>query len=75
MTDIKPVTTDELGKPSPVPQPKVVAAGVAGAITVLVVFIVNTVWPDLTIPPEASSAFTVVISFIAGYIKRPSGLN
>lgn len=76
MTDqSKPVTTNELGEPTNVPQPKLVAAGVAGAVTILVVFAVNLIWPDVEIPAEASSAFTVVISFIAGYFKRPSGIS
>ena len=57
--------------PSAAPVPKVVAAGVAGAVTILVVFIVQTVFPDFEIPAEASSAFTVLVSFAAGYFKRP----
>ena len=76
MTDsTKPVTTDSAGFPTSEPQPKIVAAGVAGAITVLVVFAVNLIWPGVEIPAEASSAFTIVISFIAGYFKRPSGIS
>lgn len=69
------VTTDEAGKPTPQPQPKVIAGGVAGAATILVVFIIQSVWPDFKIPAEAASAFTVLISFAASYLKRPSGIS
>lgn len=65
---------DNMSKPEPekaslTPQPKVAAAGIAGAITVLVVFAVNLIWPDVVIPPEVASAFTAIVAFAAGYIK------
>lgn len=56
-------------KPSLKPQPKVAAAGTAGAITILVVFAVNLIWPDVEIPNEVASAFTAIVAFAAGYIK------
>lgn len=52
------------------PEPKVAAAGIAGAITVLVVFAVNLIWPDLEIPNEVAAAFTAIVAFAAGYIKK-----
>jgi hypothetical protein len=76
MTDtIKPVTTDEAGEPTLVPQPKILTAGVAGAITVVVVFAVQAVWPDFEIPDPVAVALTTIITFAAGYFKRPSGIN
>lgn len=57
-------------KPSLVPVPKVAAAGIAGAITVLLVFIVESIWPNFEIPTTVSSAVTAIIAFAAGYMKR-----
>lgn len=51
------------------PTPKVAAAGIAGAVTVLVVFAVNLIWPDVEIPNEVAAAFTAIVAFAAGYIK------
>lgn len=56
-------------KHSLVPQPKVAAAGIAGAITVLVVFAVGLIWPNVEIPNEVAAAFTALVAFAAGYIK------
>lgn len=47
--------------------PKVQAAGAAGAITVLLVWIAGMF--GLDVPAEAASAFTVLISTVAAYIK------
>lgn len=47
--------------------PKVQAAGAAGAVTVLLVWIAGMF--GLDVPPEAASAFTVLVSAAAGYIK------
>jgi hypothetical protein len=47
--------------------PKVAAAGVAGAATVLVVWLLESVGVD--VPPEAASAFTTLFAFGAGFIK------
>lgn len=51
------------------PTAKVAAAGIAGAVTVLVVFAVNLIWPDLEISNEVAAAFTAIVAFAAGYIK------
>lgn len=56
-------------KTSLTPVPKVAAAGIAGAVTVLVVFAVNLIWPELVIPNEVAMSFTAIVSFAAGYIK------
>ena len=49
------------------PVPKVVAGGVAGAVTILLVYIASML--GLDVPPEVSSAFTVIVSAGAGYLK------
>ena len=47
--------------------PKVAAGGLAGAATILVVFVAGAF--GLEIPPEVSSAFTTLVAFAAGYLK------
>lgn len=57
-------------KASLTPVPKVAAAGIAGAVTVLLVFVVQAIWPNFDIPSEVSAALTAIIAFAAGYMKR-----
>lgn len=52
------------------PQPKVAAAGIAGALSILVVWAFTLGGVD--VPPEVASAFSVVIAFAAGYLKAPA---
>jgi len=47
--------------------PKVAAGGIAGAVTILVVYIAGVL--GLDVPPEVSSAFTTLVAFGAGYLK------
>lgn len=47
------------------PQPKVLAAGVAGALTTILVYILGT--QGVTIPADVAAAGTTVIAFVAGY--------
>lgn len=49
------------------PQPKVVAGGVAGALTIVLVWLAGQFGVD--VPAEVASAFTVLVSFAAGYLK------
>lgn len=49
------------------PQPKVVAGGVAGAVTIVAVWIAG--YFGVAVPPEVASAITVLVSFAAGYVK------
>lgn len=51
-----------------IPQPKVAAAGVAGAVTSVIVFIAGEL--GLEIPVEVGSALTALIAFAAGYLKK-----
>lgn len=50
------------------PTAKVATGGIAGALTLLVVFIVGKFGVD--VPAEVAAAVTVLISFAASYIKR-----
>lgn len=52
------------------PVKKVAAAGIAGAITVILVFVVNLVFPEIVIPPEVSAAITAILAFGAGYFTE-----
>jgi hypothetical protein len=54
------------------PVAKVVAATVAGAVTVLLVWIAGLF--RLDVPPEVAAAVTVVLSSAAGYL-RPDPLS
>lgn len=47
--------------------PKVAAGGAAGALTVLLIWVASLFGVD--VPPEAASAFTVLVSTGAGYLK------
>ena len=54
-------------KPSRAPKAKVAAGGIAGALSVMLVFVAAQAGVD--VPPEVASAFTVLVSFFAGYVK------
>lgn len=47
--------------------PKVAAAGIAGAVTVVLVWAASLA--GVAVPPEVASAVTTLIAFGAGYIK------
>lgn len=78
----KPVTTDEQGGPTNTPQPKVIAATagslVGGAVSTITVYLIESLG-NVVLPDEVKSAAVVLISagvaFLAGYIKRPSGIS
>lgn len=48
--------------------PKVAASGLAGAITIVLVWILHGLL-SVAIPPEVASAFTVIVSAITGWFK------
>ena len=50
-------------------EPKVAAAGVAGAVGTLLIFLLEQVGVDLT--AEAAAALVTVLAFAAGYLKSP----
>lgn len=51
------------------PQPKVVAAGIGGAVAVIVVWALQT-FANIQVPAEVAAAFATVLSFASGYIKK-----
>lgn len=76
------ITTDETGQPTNKPQPKVVAAatgaGVGGAISTIGVYLIETLGGvDLPTAVEGATLILVTagVAYLAGWIKRPSGIN
>jgi hypothetical protein len=49
------------------PQPKVAAAGIAGSVTLILVWAAGLAGID--VPPEVASAVTALLAFAAGYLK------
>ena len=55
-----------------VPNKKVVAAGIAGAITTILVFVFNTyISSEKPLTPEIAAALTTVMTFLMAYITPP----
>lgn len=48
--------------------PKVAASSLAGALTVLLVWVLSLF--DVTMPGEVGSALTVILMSVTGYMKR-----
>lgn len=48
--------------------PKVKAASLAGAVSVLIVW--GAAYAGVDIPPEVASAFSTILAFAAGYLKN-----
>lgn len=69
---IVPVPVTVVDSPASVaPQPKIVAVGLSGALTVLVLFVVNSyiIQPlGLALPGEVSAALTLIVSTVTGYL-------
>lgn len=76
------ITTDETGTPTSKPQPKVVAAaagaGVGGAITTIGIYLIESLG-GIDLPTAVEGAALILVSagvsYLAGWIKRPSGIN
>lgn len=50
--------------------PKIASAGIAGALTVVLMWVVSLF--GVEVPAEVASAVTIIIAFAAGYV-RPQG--
>jgi hypothetical protein len=53
-------------QPSAVPTRKITAAGLGGAVTIILVWIVHTL-ANVDVPPEVASSFTTLVAFALGY--------
>lgn len=47
--------------------PKIAASGIAGALTVVIVYVLSLV--GVNVPTEVAAALTVIIAFAAGYLR------
>lgn len=50
------------------PVPKVAAAGVSGALAVVVVYVAAALGLDM--PAEVGASIAALVAFVAGYLKR-----
>jgi putative flippase GtrA len=57
--------------PSAAPVRKVAAGGIAGAITVIIVWIASAAF-KINIPPEVASAITIIVAFVVSYLVPPA---
>jgi len=53
------------------PRPKVAAAGIAGAATTILIWILNSLM-GVEVPPEVAAAITTILAFLAGYFTPQS---
>lgn len=68
MTNPEPQSTQSISQPSAVPTTKVAAGGIAGALTVVLVFILNRF--HVAVPADVASEFTVIFSFATSYLVK-----
>lgn len=50
------------------PTTKVAAAGIGGAISVVLIYALKAVW-GVELPAEVAAAVATIVSFLSGYIK------
>jgi hypothetical protein len=53
------------------PSQKVTVSGLAGALSIILVWALGYFW-KIVVPPEVASSLTVVVMFLTGYITPPS---
>lgn len=53
---------------STAPTQKVAAAGAAGSVTIILVWVAGLL--GLDVPPEVASAFTALVAVGAGYLRK-----
>lgn len=76
------VTTDEAGNPTSEPQPKVLAAtagaGIGAAVSTITIYLIESLG-RIDLPDVVEGAIAVLLAagvgFLAGYVKRPSGVS
>lgn len=52
------------------PSKTVKTGAAAGAMSLILVWVIGTIWPTLDIPGEVAAAFTVVLSSVSAWIVR-----
>ena len=63
------MATQLIDQPTATPTNKVAAAGIAGALSVFVIYLVGAIF-GIEVPAEVASAFTTLVAFVAAYFKR-----
>lgn len=63
------VRLEKYDQPTAQPSAKVAAGGIGGSISVVVIWLVNTLF-GIEIPSEVAAAFATVISFVSAYFVR-----
>lgn len=62
--------------PTSRPTRKMIGVGVSGAISVLVLYAINTyATPDAPLPAEVGSAIAALIAFVTGYFLPPAAID
>lgn len=56
----------------PAPARKVVGSALAGAVTTIVIYVLNTFILAVPLPGEVAAAVATVIAFAVGYLVPPS---
>lgn len=51
------------------PTAKVAAAGIGGAITIVLVYMIHAMF-NVDLPAEVAAALTAIVSFASGYITK-----
>ncbi len=57
-----------INQPSAAPTTKVSAAGISGALTVVLVYVLG--FGGVEVPPEVASALTAIVAFAASYLIK-----
>jgi hypothetical protein len=60
---------------SATPTRKVIAGGLAGAVTIIVVYVLNTYLLPKPLPAELVAPITVIVSFAISYLIPPSAVD
>lgn len=63
---MKTITYDQ---PSSAPTPKVAAAGIGGALSVILIYLVRVLL-NTELPAEVAASVATVLAFGAGYLKK-----
>lgn len=58
-----------VNQPTPAPTRKVAATGIAGAVSVVLIYVLQVLF-NINIPAEVASAITLILSFISGYLVK-----
>lgn len=57
----------EIPPADPTPQPKVIAAGISGTVTTVILWLISS-FTHVEVPAEIGAAITTLVGFLFGYI-------